>query len=166
MARSMRTVRAHRGQSRRGRGDGGAALLEFAFIAPVLFLLIFGMIDFGWLFFQNLDTRHAARETARLVATAGGTSDPYTSTAQVITEACSRIERDDVDIVITYETPRGVGSEVVVEIQQPFETLTGFSDIFIPVDELSSEVATRLEKLANATDFPNEPDEADYVDCA
>ena len=40
--------------------------IEFAIAAPLLFLLLFGIIDFGWAFSQNLDVKHAAREGARL----------------------------------------------------------------------------------------------------
>ena len=57
----------------RGKGDEGAALVEFALIAPILFLLIFGVIEFGWAFSQNMDVRHGARETARLAAVNYGT---------------------------------------------------------------------------------------------
>jgi len=143
---------------RRGKGDGGVALIEFAIVAPLLFLLIFGMIDFGWLFFKNLDTRHAARETARLAAVAFGAN-----TADIVNEACTRIEGDDADIIIDFQGTT-VGGEVVVTVQQPFETLTGFNDNFIPVSELKSTVGIRLEQPITSA-FVDESDETGYPDC-
>ncbi|MGQ0833075.1 MAG: TadE/TadG family type IV pilus assembly protein, partial [Microthrixaceae bacterium] len=41
----------------RGKRDRGAALVEFAIIMPIFFLLVFGIIEFGWAFFQLLDVR-------------------------------------------------------------------------------------------------------------
>ena len=39
-----------------------------ALVAPVLILLLLGIVDFGWAFSENLDVRHGAREASRLVA--------------------------------------------------------------------------------------------------
>jgi uncharacterized protein (UPF0333 family) len=37
------------------RDNRGQALLEFALVLPVLLLLVFGIIEFGLIFFDNLD---------------------------------------------------------------------------------------------------------------
>ena len=50
----------------------GASALEFAVVAPFLMLLIFGMIEFGWVFQNQLAITHAAREGARLAAVNDG----------------------------------------------------------------------------------------------
>ena len=44
------------------------ALVEFSFVAPVLILLIIGMIDFGRGFYYQTQTTDAARDGARLLA--------------------------------------------------------------------------------------------------
>ena len=46
------------------RREEGAAALEFAMVVPVLFLLMFGIIDFGLLFAQNLALSNSARRCA------------------------------------------------------------------------------------------------------
>jgi hypothetical protein len=51
------------------RGDRGAAPVEFAIVAPLLFLLVFGIIDFGFGFHAWDATQNAAREGARVAAT-------------------------------------------------------------------------------------------------
>ena len=64
-------MRSNRCSPRRlfGRGrltdDSGAALVEFALIAPLLLLLLFGMIDFGKAFNYWIDETHLANEGAR-----------------------------------------------------------------------------------------------------
>lgn len=58
-----------------GRGQRGSTLVEFAVLAPLLFLLIFGIIEFGWAFAQFNDVRHGAREGARFAAVDSGDLD-------------------------------------------------------------------------------------------
>ena len=71
------TIRLRRRPSRRfGHESDGAAMVEFAIIAPLLFLLIFGIIDFGRVFFLYNNLTNAAREGARL----GAVLDPTTQT--------------------------------------------------------------------------------------
>ena len=50
------------------RGQRGAALVEFAILVPLLFGILFGIVDFGYSFSRTLDIRHGSREGARLVA--------------------------------------------------------------------------------------------------
>ncbi len=50
----------------RSRRERGAAAVEFALVAPVLFLLLFGIIDYGMYFADALSVRQAAAESARM----------------------------------------------------------------------------------------------------
>jgi Flp pilus assembly protein TadG len=52
----------------RAGSDEGASAVEFAIVSFVLVLLLFGIIQFGYLFFQWLETTHAAREGVRWAA--------------------------------------------------------------------------------------------------
>jgi Flp pilus assembly protein TadG len=51
----------------RAKDQRGAAAVEFALIAPLFFVLVFGMIQFGWYLWTAEYTNSAARETARRV---------------------------------------------------------------------------------------------------
>ncbi len=56
----------------RARGDPeqrGQALVEFALVAPLLFLLLFGIIQFGFLLAGQVGMTNAAREAARYATT-------------------------------------------------------------------------------------------------
>jgi Flp pilus assembly protein TadG len=55
---------------RRKRGQEGAALVEFALIAPILFLILFGLIDFGFIYNDFLSVRQGVRDGARQGAVA------------------------------------------------------------------------------------------------
>jgi Flp pilus assembly protein TadG len=43
----------------------GAAAVEFAIVAPLLFIILFGIIEFGLLFFDKAIITNASREGAR-----------------------------------------------------------------------------------------------------
>jgi Flp pilus assembly protein TadG len=65
------------------RRDEGQALSEFALVAPLFFLLIFGVIQFGITFGGQIGLGNAAREIARYTSTlaansfTSGTIKPY-----------------------------------------------------------------------------------------
>ncbi len=61
------------------RSERGAAMVEFALIAPVLFVLIFGIVDFGRALFLLNNLTAAVREGARLAAVQ---DDPTTGANQ------------------------------------------------------------------------------------
>jgi len=137
-----------------GRKDRGASLVEFAMVAPFLLLLILGMVEFGWLFAQNLDVRHGAREGARLAAVnfpegpPPNSGSPSTNTAALVTEICSRMQTpENADLTIT--SAGDVGDPATVTVNAPGETLTGFIDFLLPSTLiLTSTVETRLEQTA------------------
>ena len=64
-------MRLTRGNSR-VRPDGGAAAVELALVLPVLLLLVFGIVQYGWYFFQAQETTFAVREGARVAAVGAG----------------------------------------------------------------------------------------------
>lgn len=48
--------------------ERGAAIIEMALVTPLLLLLLLGIVEFGYLFAQYNEIRHAAREGARYAA--------------------------------------------------------------------------------------------------
>lgn len=71
-----------------GRSERGAAAVEFAIVLPLLFLLVFGIMDFGRAFFIKNNLVAAMREGARLAATqefaANSTTPPDNLAAQKV----------------------------------------------------------------------------------
>ena len=55
----------------------GAATVEFALVAVTVFTLLFGIIDFSYLFWGTLSMQHAVREGARYAVT--GQSNLFTN---------------------------------------------------------------------------------------
>jgi Flp pilus assembly protein TadG len=64
-------TRLERGSARRPRGQ---ALVEFAFVAPIFFLMLFGIIDFGRYVYYVQILNNSAREGARYAIVHGSNS--------------------------------------------------------------------------------------------
>jgi Flp pilus assembly protein TadG len=62
----MTSVRRYRWG--RGRDESGATLVEFALVAPLVFLLIFGLIGGSYLAFQNASLHDGATAGARMAS--------------------------------------------------------------------------------------------------
>lgn len=63
------------------KNQSGAATVEFALIVPILILLVFGIIQFGIAFNNQLAITHAAREGARLAAVGAFSEDKVRTSA-------------------------------------------------------------------------------------
>lgn len=80
---------------RNPQGDEGAAAVEFALVSVLLLTIVFGIVQYGYYFFQSTAAEHAAREGAReaavgidvcadwqsLVADRGGAANVTSATA-------------------------------------------------------------------------------------
>lgn len=82
----------------RGRGQ---SLIEFAFLAPVMMLLILGMIDLGRGFYYQTELTDAARNAARVLI---APSSNGSSTGSGLTATCNEAERDLTNIGIANVT--------------------------------------------------------------
>ncbi len=134
--------------NRRGT-ERGASLVEFALVAPLLIMLVMGIIDFGWILSQSQDVRHGAREAARLAAVDAG------SVAAMTTLVCDAMNVSN-GATVTFDRGSGsVGATGGVSIDAPVTTLTGFSSLpFVGAlypTVFTESLTFRLEQAANWT---------------
>jgi Flp pilus assembly protein TadG len=142
-----------------GRPDErGATLVEFAFILPIFVLLVFGVIDFGWAFAQNLDVKQGAREGGRIVAVNGGTG---TGTAQCqslqtqIRSQTQELNPTSLTVLLAFTDSNGNGAKDVGDLAQvtvsyPLSSLSGLSTPFLS-GTMQSRVSVRLEQSGTWT---------------
>lgn len=50
----------------KNKREEGQSLVEFAILLPLLLLIVCGIMDFGWLFYNQLSVQNCCREGARL----------------------------------------------------------------------------------------------------
>lgn len=72
----------------RRRSARGAAAVEFALVMPILFLIVFGILQYGLYFSDSLDTRQGVREGARMGVIGAFTSTGCTTGGQMQQLAC------------------------------------------------------------------------------
>ncbi len=89
----------------RGR-QSGAAVVEFALVFPIFAAMLFGMIEYGWVFYQQFNLAGAVRDGLRQGVTfsQAATPDPRT---QAITVTQADLQRvgvapSDLSITATY----------------------------------------------------------------
>ena len=134
-------------RNRRRHDEDGAAAIEFAIVASLLFMLVFGIIDFGFGFHTWNGTAHAAREGARqaavesdtnaIIARTRAASDFLDQSRMTVIVTCSRggsvfgacpatwaegdYVRVSVDYLYSYITPlpgfAGVGDDMTLHSQ-------------------------------------------------
>lgn len=85
------------------RGEDGQAMVEFALVLPIFMLILCGILDFGWMFYNQLSLDNACREGARYAVVH---SDVATvQIEQRIRSSCSRITGDDMEISVVFSNP-------------------------------------------------------------
>ncbi len=110
-----------------GRIEGQASL-EFTLIIPFLVLIILTVSHFGLLVYQKNILEQAAREGARVIATANSNQEAY----ECIRKVCSSLDRDKLDIKITPESEasRKVGDMIEVVLLYRCTGITRLLEIF------------------------------------
>ena len=112
--------------------------MEFAILLPLLLVVVMGIIEFGYALAQQLDVRHGARETSRLIAV-----DNFD-----LNTACDRMELSIGVIIDVTRASDTVGDDATANVTANLNTLTGFFDGWLP-STLSSEVKVRIEQPPN-----------------
>lgn len=132
--------------SRLRKRDRGAQLVEFAILAPLLILLLLGIVEFGWGLAQHLDVRHKARETLRLAIV----DEPL---PDIEARACldDIVKSGDIQN-ITLTTATTPGDAISVTITADLLQLTGIlSPFFGPNPQVTSAVEGRVEQESSFT---------------
>jgi Flp pilus assembly protein TadG len=81
MPRISLAARNHTGTPTKGRRrhQRGQAIVELALVVPFLFILLFGIIDFGWALRSYVTVTNATREGARLAIVSCNSATNVTS---------------------------------------------------------------------------------------
>ncbi len=123
-------------------------MVEFALVVPLLFGVLFGIVEAGWTFGQVLDMQHVAREGARLAAVnyQPTSDDGDLQTGELVAEICKRLESpDDGRVSLTFATDGSAGALATIRVERDLDQLTGFFG-FLDTFEPASEVEFRLER--------------------
>jgi Flp pilus assembly protein TadG len=77
-------------QGLRGRSNAGSAIIEFAVVAPVFFLLLFGILEIGVIYFAQSTLQYGTDDIARMVRT-GQTAAVGVTQDTIRTRVCNDV---------------------------------------------------------------------------
>ncbi len=127
------------------RHRSGTALVEFAIVSPILFLLVFGMIEYGRMVMVQQIITNASREGARLGVLDGTTTgDVQTS----VTDYLAGASVTGATITVDPSPPdsAGFGEPVTVTVDIPFNQVSWLpTPLFIGGKTLSASTIMRRE---------------------
>lgn len=131
--------------------ERGANLVEFAVLAPLLIILVLGIVEFGWLFGQNNAIKHSAGEASRYASVDGGPDSPITAN-EIAQRACNDLLGGGGVSALNVAVVDGggqFGDDASVTVTAQVTSLSGLSLItsFLPSD-LTATATFRLEQDA------------------
>lgn len=91
---------------RRQRGGGserGAALLEAAFVTPLFFALIFGILEVGLLFRNSLTTNNGAQQGARAASVSGSSPEADYLVIRSVEHGIQAMDLQDLEYVVVFK---------------------------------------------------------------
>lgn len=144
---------------RRRRGERGASAVEFALILPIFLLLLFGIIDFGYMINRGSMINNAARDAAREASLNGTKAQVETvakdGTAQVggapnvvVKVTCRKPPVAPATVGATcgaYDTDKASGGTASVTIEYTHKMLTPVGMFFPGGFNLTRTAEMRIE---------------------
>ena len=124
------------------RDERGQTMVEFALVAPLLCLILFGILQFGALYNDYDTLTDATRVGARKAAVSRHEANPAGAAETAARNSASGLDQDELDVAVT-ATAWEHGGSVTVEATYPYEIdLLGF---VVAAGDLTSETTERVE---------------------
>jgi 3-hydroxyisobutyrate dehydrogenase-like beta-hydroxyacid dehydrogenase len=105
----------------RGRGQRGQSVIEFAFILPLLLILVFGITELGRMLMRTNVLTQAAREGARAAAVGVDSASAVTRVEEILTAAGI----DAADNPVVYIEPADANGMINVIVTCDFDVIPG-----------------------------------------
>ncbi|NLJ31875.1 MAG: pilus assembly protein [Clostridiales bacterium] len=139
----------------RRENEKGQAMVEFALVLPILILLVCGIIDFGWIYSNQITVTNACREAARyssvhLMDNDGGDISGVEDDARALVSQFAPMLESP---TVTFEDPDNTSitsdsDTVKVTVSAQVPVLTGITSTFLGGNEVkvSAESTMKIEK--------------------
>lgn len=117
----MRAIRRRRRDGSRARAG---AIVEFAVVLPLLLTILFGIIEYGWVFMVRQTLQHAAREGCRL-AVLQTSVEPYANVTERVADIMSTTNASGYQLNMTHATAGDPVETVTVTVSYSSISLVG-----------------------------------------
>ena len=102
-------------------------MVEFALVAPLLFLILFGIIQFGIAFMNSVALTDAVRAGARKAAVSRSAADPTQATKAAVLGAATDLDTSQLSSRITVTSDWVSGDTVTVDATYPYRSTSSAS---------------------------------------
>ncbi len=116
------------------RREEGQSVVEAAFVIPLLILILCGILDFGWIFSNQLMVNNCSREGARYAIV---NSDQTDLTTAVTNKVKSVSGMGDLDSLTVTVAKINSNTDVQVTVKKKVKVLTPLAGIFVPDQEVT-----------------------------
>ena len=126
--------------------EDGQALVEFAIVAPLLFLILFAIIQFGIAFMHSVALTDAVRAGARKAAVSRTAADPTAAATSAVLGAATDLDRSTLQDGLTVDPGASgwvAGGSVTVSAQYPYQV--NILGIVVASGYLHSTTTERIE---------------------
>ena len=103
------------------RNERGQTMTEFAFVLPILLVVLFGIIQFGIAFNNYVALTDAARAASRKGAVSRNASNPKGDCESAGYAAGSNLQQPHVKFILTCNSSWTIGSDVTVTATYPYD---------------------------------------------
>jgi Flp pilus assembly protein TadG len=123
------------------REERGQSMVETAIVLPILCIVLFAIVQFGFAFNNYLALTDAVRAGARKAAVSRHATDPVGVTVTQVRSSASDLNQTDLTISVT--SPWTPGSDVTVTARYPYAI--NLMGIVVRSGQLSSTTTERVE---------------------
>lgn len=133
------------------RSESGQAAIEYALVLPFVILILFVLINFGFLFNYWNNEQHLASVAARFAAVGTNPDTSKSFKAAILAEADAGELTNNATLCVSFPNGRAIGQPVKVEVTYVYTPFSGF-----PAVTLHGTATHRLETAS--TTVPAGPD--------
>ena len=125
----------------------GAAAVEFAVVAPLFFLLVFGMVEYGRMVMVQQIITNGSREGARIAVLDGATTEEVASAVVVYLDSSS-ISGAEVSVSPDPPSSAGYGEAVTVVVSIGFDQVSWLpSPMYLGGNTMTATTVMRRETI-------------------
>jgi len=128
--------------------EKGQSIVEFALVLPLILLIVCGIIDFGWLFYNQLTLNNACRDAARYAVVNATKSDLVSAVDEKAEQESRGLFKKGINTQVTFTNPTNpLEGDVVVTLTAEMNALTPVLFIISggPTRQLVSTVVMKAE---------------------
>jgi Flp pilus assembly protein TadG len=115
------------------RNEKGQAMVETALVLPLFLLVVCGIIDFGWIFANQLMLNNSSRDGARYAVVRADKTDMATLVTTHLKANITIIKAADLNVTVVKQ----VDGDISVTCQSSVKVLTPLTGIFVKDQHIS-----------------------------